>query len=63
MANFTDFDALAKEPSVSLAFLEDPRNVPLADVLILPGTKQTIDDLEWLKTRDFTATIGNIPVF
>jgi adenosylcobyric acid synthase len=57
MANFTDFDALAREPSVSLAFLEDPRNVPLADVLILPGTKQTIDDLEWLKTRDFTAKL------
>jgi adenosylcobyric acid synthase len=57
MANFTDFDALANEPSVSLAFLEDPRNVPLADVLILPGSKQTIDDLEWLKTRDFTAKL------
>jgi adenosylcobyric acid synthase len=57
MANFTDFDALAREPSVSLAFLEDPRNVPLADVLILPGSKQTIDDLEWLKTRDFTAKL------
>ncbi len=57
MANFTDFDALAREPSVSLAFLEDPANVPLADVLILPGSKQTIDDLEWLKTRDFTARI------
>jgi adenosylcobyric acid synthase len=57
MANFTDFDALAHEPSVSLAFLEDPRNVPLADVLIFPGSKQTIDDLEWLKGRDFTARI------
>jgi adenosylcobyric acid synthase len=57
MANFTDFDALAREPSVSLAFLEDPANVPLADVLILPGSKQTIDDLEWLRTRDFTAKL------
>lgn len=36
---------------------EDPRNVPLADVLILPGSKQTIDDLEWLKDRDFTAKL------
>jgi adenosylcobyric acid synthase len=57
MANFTDFDALAKEPSVSLAFIEDPRNVPLADVLVLPGSKQTIDDLEWSKTCNFTAKI------
>jgi adenosylcobyric acid synthase len=58
MANFTDFDALAREPSVSLAFLEDPGNVPLADVLILPGTKQTIDDLEWCETCHFSAKIA-----
>src|SRR5712671_4134941 len=42
MANFTDFDALAMEPSVSLAFLGDPAQVGFADVLILPGSKQTL---------------------
>ncbi len=53
MANFTDFDALAAEPAASVAFLEDPADVALADFLILPGTKQTLDDLAWLRERGF----------
>jgi adenosylcobyric acid synthase len=53
MANFTDFDALAAEPSVALAFIERPEDVDRADVVILPGTKQTIDDLDWLIRNDF----------
>jgi adenosylcobyric acid synthase len=51
MANFTDFDVLAMEPSVSLAFLEHPEEMAAADVLVLPGSKQTLADLEWLDRR------------
>jgi adenosylcobyric acid synthase len=58
MANFTDFDALAMEPSVSLAFLDRPKDAMLADVLILPGTKQTLDDLDWVVERGFAASIS-----
>jgi adenosylcobyric acid synthase len=54
MANFTDFDPLALEPSVSLAFLEYPEEMAAADVLVLPGSKQTLDDLEWLDHRGFS---------
>jgi adenosylcobyric acid synthase len=54
MANFTDFDALAMEPSVSLAFLERPGEMALADLLVVPGSKQTLDDLEWLDRRGFS---------
>jgi adenosylcobyric acid synthase len=53
VANFTDFDALAMEPTVSLAFLYDPTQVSLADVLIIPGSKQTLDDLQWIQDRGF----------
>ena len=53
MANFTDFDALALEPSVSLAFVERPEETAAADLIILPGTKQTADDLRWLEQRGF----------
>src|SRR5215471_12418286 len=49
MANFTDFDALAMEPSVALAFLDRPDDTAEADILVLPGTKQTLDDLAWLR--------------
>jgi adenosylcobyric acid synthase len=53
MANFTDFDALAREPAVSLAYLEHSRELASADVIILPGTKQTLDDLRWLEASGF----------
>ncbi len=51
MSNFTDFDALAAEPSVALAYLEQAGELPNADLLIVPGSKQTLDDLEWLHRR------------
>ncbi|HEX9444148.1 MAG TPA: cobyric acid synthase [Candidatus Binatia bacterium] len=57
MANFTDFDALSMEPSVSLAFLERPGEMSPADLLILPGSKQTLDDLDWLDQRGFADAI------
>src|ERR1044071_8099537 len=53
MANFTDFDPLTFETAVSLAFIEEPEQMEAADLLVLPGTKQTLDDLEWLERRGF----------
>ena len=60
MANFTDFDALSLEPSVSLAFLEHPEKMAAADLLILPGSKQTLDDLEWLDRWGFVERLGQL---
>ena len=57
ISNFTDFDALAAEPSVALAFVERPGDLDRADVLILPGTKQTVDDLDWLIQHGFVEAI------
>jgi len=51
MSNFTDFDALAAEPSVALAFVERAEELCDADLVILPGSKQTLNDLEWLRQR------------
>ena len=60
MANFTDFDALALEPSVSLAFLEHPEEMAIADLLVLPGSKQTLDDLQWLDRRGFAQELRRL---
>jgi adenosylcobyric acid synthase len=60
MANFTDFDALALEPSISLAFLELPEEMSAADLLILPGTKQTLDDLRWLEQCGFAQELRRL---
>ena len=51
MSNFSDFDALAAEPAAALAFVDHPHDVSAADLVILPGTKQTLIDLEWLHQR------------
>jgi adenosylcobyric acid synthase len=60
MANFTDFDALTLEPSISLAFIERREELGAADLLILPGTKQTLDDLGWLIDRGFADELGRL---
>ena len=60
MANFTDFDALALEPSISLAFVEQPEELAAPDLMILPGTKQTLDDLRWLERRGFARELQHI---
>jgi adenosylcobyric acid synthase len=53
MSNFTDFDVLAAEPSLSLAYIHLPEEIAAADLVILPGSKQTLDDLEWLQEGGF----------
>jgi adenosylcobyric acid synthase len=57
MSNFSDFDALAAEPSAALAFVDRPNNLPAADLVILPGTKQTLNDLEWLHQRGLVSPL------
>jgi adenosylcobyric acid synthase len=48
-SNFTDFDSLRAEPSVDLRFCRSAELLANADVVILPGTKQTMSDLEWMR--------------
>jgi len=57
MSNFTDFDALAAEPSIALAYLSRASEVADADVVIIPGTKQTVSDLRWLEVGGFDEAI------
>jgi adenosylcobyric acid synthase len=57
MSNFTDFDALAAEPSVALAYVSRAGEVREADVVIVPGTKQTLYDLKWLEAEGFDKAI------
>jgi len=51
LANFTDFDALCEEPSVDVRYVAGAHDVNGADVVILPGSKDTIADLRWLRER------------
>ncbi len=51
MSNFTDFDALASEPGVVVRFTQSPTDVRDADLVVLPGTKATVEDLAFLRAR------------
>lgn len=57
ISNFTDFDALAAEPSINLIYAHDPAPVDRADAVILAGTKNTIEDLIWLIKTGFAGPI------
>jgi adenosylcobyric acid synthase len=50
LANFTDLDALAREPDVHLVRVDGPTDQPL-DALILPGTKNTALALRFVRER------------
>jgi len=53
MSNFTDFNLLAAEPDVALRYVASPKELHGADVIILPGSKTTIADLEYLRKAGF----------
>jgi adenosylcobyric acid synthase len=56
-SNFTDFDSLRAEPSVDLRFCRSPDFVMNADIVILPGSKQTMSDLEWMIEQGFDRAV------
>src|SRR6202140_3144131 len=56
-SNFTDFDALRHEPSVSLRFCQEPSQLALADLVILPGSKQTVEDLLWMRRQNLDSSV------
>jgi len=51
ISNFTDLDALAHEPGVSVSFTTSPAEILAADLAVLPGTKATVADLAGLHSR------------
>jgi adenosylcobyric acid synthase len=57
ISNFTDIDALGLEPQVEVAFVDHPRSLHSADVVVLPGTRATLADLAWLRERRLDTAI------
>ena len=45
ISNFTDFDTLERDPRVNLFYTNNTSDISRADIIILPGTKATLDDL------------------
>jgi adenosylcobyric acid synthase len=60
ISNFTDLDALAIEPGVSVRLVETAAALGRPDLLVLPGTKSTVADLAWLRDRGLADAITSL---
>ena len=49
ISNYTDFDTLERDPRVNLFYTNNTSDILQADIIILPGTKATLDDLMELR--------------
>jgi adenosylcobyric acid synthase len=58
MSNHTDFDALRAHPDVDLHFVRMGEAIPQADLIILPGSKNTRADLAWLHAQGWPAQLA-----
>ena len=65
IANFTDLDPLFLE-DVSVRFVEKPSDLDGVDAVVLPGTKNTVNDLRWMDERGISDRIrglrGKVPI-
>jgi adenosylcobyric acid synthase len=57
MSNFTDFDAFRFDEDVNVRYILSPEEIGEADMLVIPGSKNTIEDLRWLKQAGFQKAI------
>lgn len=57
ISNFTDFNPFESIPGVSLRYVKHPSDLKNPDVIMLPGTKNTMEDLQWLRESGMEALI------
>ena len=57
ISNFTDVDPLAAEPAVLVGYATTPAEIAAADLVIVPGSRSTVADLEWLHAAGLARAI------
>ena len=67
ISNFTDFAPLERHPAVGVRYVARPEELGRPDLVLLPGTKSTLDDLQWLRRSGLEAAVqrlaaGGVPV-
>jgi adenosylcobyric acid synthase len=58
LSNWTDLDALRSEPGVLVRYATTPEELADADLVVLPGTRQTVADLAWLRDRGLDVALA-----
>lgn len=57
ISNATDFQPLATEPDVSIRYIESADEFGEPDLVILPGTKSTVADFEWMRRQGLVSRV------
>ena len=57
ISNHNDFDPLRLHPGVNLQFIGPDQRIPPADLILLPGSKSTRHDLQWLRSQGWPEAI------
>jgi len=57
ISNFTDFMPLEQHPLLGVRYVQNTRQLGTPDLIILPGTKNTVDDLLWLRQSGLEAAL------
>ena len=60
ISNFTDFMPLEQHPLLGVRYVQTTRELGAPDCVILPGTKNTVDDLLWLRQCGLEAAISKL---
>lgn len=57
IANFTDFDVFSQYENVSVRYVTKPEHLAFCDMIIIPGSKSTMADLQWLRDSGWEAAV------
>lgn len=57
ISNFTDFNPLETIEGVSLRYVKHPEELKNPDMVLLPGTKNTMEDLQWMRESGMEAAV------
>ena len=60
ISNFDDFDPLNREEGVRLRYVETHDDLGSPDMVVLPGTKTTVRDLQWMRERGFAQRVRDL---
>lgn len=67
ISNFTDFNVFEQMKEISVRYVTNVSDLQYPDMVILPGSKNTMGDLKWMRENGLEAAVKklseNIPVF
>ncbi len=62
ISNFTDVAPFESIEGVNVRFITNPREIEAADLVIIPGSKNTISDLKWMRESGMEAAIKRFAI-